>query len=64
VTSAGTTCVATDEQGGTFSSTNSGATWSEPFDTKGKLTSVSCASAALCAEPTTGGDIAKLDPVP
>ena len=64
VTCTGTTCVATDEQGGVFSSSNSGTSWSKPFDTKGKLTSVSCASASLCAEPTTGGDIAKLDPVP
>jgi hypothetical protein len=64
VTCTGSTCVATDESGGVFGSSNGGVTWARPFDAKANLTSISCASEALCAEPTTTGDIAKLDPTP
>jgi thermolysin len=64
VTCTGTTCVATDEQGGVFTSSNSGTNWDEQFQARGKLTSVSCASSALCAGGTDGGDVIKFDPVP
>jgi Zn-dependent metalloprotease len=64
VTCTGATCIASDESGNVFSSTNSGTTWSKPYEAKENLTSVACASESLCAEPTTSGDIAKLDPTP
>jgi Zn-dependent metalloprotease len=64
VTCTGSTCVASDESGNVFSSTNSGATWTKPYEAKENLTSLACASEGLCAEPTTSGDIAKLDPTP
>ncbi|HEX6152993.1 MAG TPA: hypothetical protein VFZ19_05660, partial [Solirubrobacterales bacterium] len=64
VTCTGTTCVATDEQGGVFTSSNSGTSWDEQFQARGKLTSVSCASSALCAGTTDGGDVIKFDPLP
>lgn len=58
----GASCVAVDDEGAVFASTNSGATWKERFQARGKLTSVSCASSELCAAVTDGGDIIKFDP--
>jgi Zn-dependent metalloprotease len=60
----GATCVAVDDDGAVFASTDSGATWDERFQARGKLTSVSCASSALCAAGSDSGDVIKLDPVP
>jgi hypothetical protein len=64
VTCTGTTCVATDNQGGIFASSNGGSTWERRFGAADKLTSVSCASASLCAAVTNVGDVVKFDPLP
>jgi len=64
VTCTGATCVAVNYEGGIFSSTNSGATWARRFEAKAHLTSVSCASGALCGAVTSNGDVVKFDPVP
>lgn len=60
----GATCVAVDDEGAVFASTDSGESWDERFQARGKLTGVSCASSALCAAGTDGGDVIKFDPVP
>lgn len=58
----GASCVAVDDEGAVFASTNSGGTWAERFQARGKLTSVSCASSELCAAMTDGGDVIKFKP--
>jgi Zn-dependent metalloprotease len=63
VACSGTTCVASDESGGIFSSSDSGATWTKRFEAADKLTSLSCASASLCAGVDSSGDLVKFDPV-
>jgi Zn-dependent metalloprotease len=62
VTCTGETCVVVDAAGGVFSSTNGGTTWSERHEAGDKLTSVSCASATLCASTNVGGDVAMFKP--
>lgn len=59
----GTTCVATDEVGGIFSSSNSSSTWTKRFAAADKLTGLSCASGSLCAGVDSSGDLVKFDPV-
>ncbi len=63
VTCTGTTCVAVDDEGAIFSSSNSGTSWEKRFDARGDLKGVSCASASLCAAVTSAGDVVKFDPV-
>ena len=58
----GTTCAATDTHGGIFASTNAGADWATRSSGGGAVTSVSCASASLCAAVTATGDITTFDP--
>lgn len=58
----GASCTAVDDEGAVFASTNSGATWAERFQARGKLTSLSCASSELCAAVTDGGDVIKFKP--
>jgi Zn-dependent metalloprotease len=60
----GATCVVVDDDGAVFASANSGSTWEERFQARGKLNGVSCASSALCAAGTDGGDVIKFDPLP
>lgn len=62
VTCVGSSCVAVDDEGNVFASADSGATWTERFATGGDVTSVSCASAALCVSVDTNGDLATFDP--
>jgi Zn-dependent metalloprotease len=63
VACSGTTCAATDEAGGIFGSSNSGATWTKRFEAADKLTGLSCASASLCTGVDSSGDLVKFDPV-
>ncbi|HST56232.1 MAG TPA: putative Ig domain-containing protein [Solirubrobacteraceae bacterium] len=58
----GTTCAAADTHGGIFASTNAGADWTTRYSGGAVVTSVSCASASLCAAVTTAGDITTFDP--
>ncbi|MET0604540.1 MAG: putative Ig domain-containing protein [Baekduia sp.] len=58
----GTTCAAADTHGGIFASTNAGADWTTRSSGGGGVTSVSCASASLCAAVTTTGDVTTFDP--
>lgn len=58
----GSDCVVVDKKGGVFASKDSGATWAKRFATGGEATSVSCASANLCASVDTSGDVAMFDP--
>ncbi len=62
VTCNGSSCVAVDDEGGLFASANSGASWTKRFATAGNATSVSCASAKLCASVDTSGDVAMFNP--
>jgi hypothetical protein len=63
VTCASTTCAAVDSQGNIFVSTNSGTSWSEQYLVVGsKLTSVSCASTALCVAVDASGNATMFDP--
>jgi Zn-dependent metalloprotease len=62
VTCTGSDCVAVDDEGGVFGSEDSGATWQKSLATAGDVTSVSCASAELCASVDTSGDVAMFDP--
>lgn len=56
------TCVVGDEQGGIFASTNAGADWTMRFGGGAGVTSLSCASASLCAAVTTVGDTTSFNP--
>jgi putative Ig domain-containing protein/List-Bact-rpt repeat protein len=58
----GTTCAAADTHGGIFASTNAGADWTTRYTGGAGVTSVSCASASLCAAVTTTGDVTTFDP--
>ena len=58
----GTTCTAADTHGGIFASTNAGADWTTRYSGGAGVTSVSCASASLCAAVTTTGDVTTFDP--
>jgi hypothetical protein len=58
----GTTCAVADSHGGIFASTNAGADWTTRYSGGDGLTSVSCASASLCAAVTTTGAITSFDP--
>ncbi len=58
----GTTCAAADTHGAIFASTNAGADWTTRYSGGAGLTSVSCASASLCAAVTTTGDVTTFDP--
>ncbi len=58
----GTTCAAADTHGGIFASTNAGADWTTRSSGGAGVTSVSCASASLCAAVTTTGDVTTFDP--
>ena len=62
VTCTGSDCVAVDDEGGVFASADAGASWAKRFAAAGEITSVSCASAALCASVDTSGDVAMFDP--
>lgn len=57
-----TTCAAADTHGGIFASTNAGADWTTRSSGGAGVTSVSCASASLCAAVTTTGDVTTFDP--
>ncbi len=58
----GTTCAVADTHGGIFASTNAGADWTTRSSGGAEVTSVSCASASLCAAVTTTGDVTTFDP--
>jgi hypothetical protein len=58
----GATCAAADTHGGIFASTNAGADWTTRSSGGGGVTSVSCASASLCAAVATTGDVTTFDP--
>lgn len=58
----GTTCAAADTHGGIFASMNAGADWTTRYSGGAGVTSVSCASASLCAAVTTTGDVTTFDP--
>jgi hypothetical protein len=58
----GTTCAAADTHGGIFASTNAGADWTTRSSGGAGVTSVSCASASLCAAVTTTGKVTTFDP--
>jgi hypothetical protein len=62
VTCAGPTCAVADGHGSLFSSTNAGADWTLRYAGGAAFTSVSCASASLCAAAATSGDITTFDP--
>jgi hypothetical protein len=58
----GTTCAVADSHGGIFASPNAGADWIMRYSGGGGVTSVSCASASLCAAVTTTGDVTTFTP--
>ena len=62
VTCPGATCVATDSDGGIFTSTNGGTNWQKRHEAGDPLKSVSCASATLCVSVNAGGDVAMFKP--
>jgi hypothetical protein len=62
LTCIGPTCAAVDSNGAAFSSTNAGADWSLRYGGGAAFTSVSCASASLCAAVTGTGDVTTFDP--
>jgi putative Ig domain-containing protein len=62
VTCMGSTCAAGDAAGSLFSSTNGGGDWTMRYGGADAFTSVSCASASLCAGVTTSGNITTFDP--
>jgi hypothetical protein len=57
ITCTGFTCATVDKQGKVFVSANGGAGWTQELATGMDLTSVSCASSALCVTADTSGDI-------
>jgi Putative Ig domain len=56
------TCATVDGNGAIFSSTDAGADWTMRYGGGAPFTSVSCASASLCAAVTTRGNITTFDP--
>jgi len=58
----GFTCAAADADGALFGSTDGGASWSMRFGSGAEFTSVSCASASLCAGVTRAGTVTTFDP--
>jgi Zn-dependent metalloprotease len=64
VTCANATCVAVDAIGGIFTSTNSGAAWTNSYGAGDKLKSVSCATVWLCAAVNVAGDVVTFNPAP
>ncbi|MGA9875624.1 MAG: hypothetical protein WBQ21_07435 [Solirubrobacteraceae bacterium] len=56
------TCVAADSAGNVFVSENSGETWVKQYSLSEDLTSISCASASLCATVDTTGEVTALAP--
>lgn len=62
VTCTGTTCVAVDNQGNVFVSTNSGETWTNGYQVGTALKAVSCASASLCVAVDSAGNVTALNP--
>jgi len=59
---AGLTCAAADADGGLFGSIDGGASWAMRSGSAPEFTSVSCASASLCAGVTRAGTITTFDP--
>jgi hypothetical protein len=57
ITCTGFTCATVDKQGNVFVSGNGGASWAQSLDTGTDLTSVSCASSALCVTADTTGNV-------
>ncbi len=57
------TCVAVDAVGNVFDSTNSGSSWRKAYSLSDDLTSVSCASTALCVAADTTGHVTAFRPV-
>src|ERR1700751_4698293 len=57
ITCAGFTCVTVDKQGNVFGSADAGASWTKELATATDLTSVACASPALCLTADTTGDV-------
>lgn len=64
VTCTGGTCVAVDNVGNVFVSSNSGETWSDAHQLSDKLTSVTCASTSLCITADTTGNVTSFNPHP
>lgn len=58
ITCMGFTCATVDKQGNVFVSANGGAGWTQELATGTDLTSVSCASSALCVTADTTGNVA------
>jgi tripartite motif-containing protein 71 len=63
VTCTSSICVAVDNVGNVFVSENKGETWTNRYALGDDLTSVSCASASLCATVDTTGKVTALNPV-
>jgi hypothetical protein len=57
ITCTGFTCATVDKQGNVFVSPNGGASWGQSLATDTDLTSVSCASNALCLTADTTGNV-------
>lgn len=57
ITCTGFTCATVDNQGDVFVSGNGGVSWSRELETGTVLTSVSCASSALCLTADTTGNV-------
>jgi hypothetical protein len=57
ITCTGFTCATVDKQGNVFVSGNGGVSWTKELATGTDLTSVSCASSALCVTTDTTGNV-------
>jgi hypothetical protein len=62
ITCTGFTCATVDGQGNVFVSGNGGASWRKELTTGTDLTSVSCASNALCVTADTTGNVTAFAP--
>ena len=62
VTCMGVTCASVDDRGGIATSTDAGADWAVRYGAGAASSSVSCASASLCAAVTRTGDITVFNP--
>jgi streptogramin lyase len=62
ITCTGSTCVVVDNKGNVFTSANSGETWTERYQFKDNMTSVSCSSSTLCVTVDTAGSTAAFNP--
>ncbi len=64
ITCIGSSCVIVDSRGNIFESANAGATWTKEQETSIEMTSVSCASIALCVAADKSGDVTAFTALP